>query len=165
MPDSGPRVVRLPPMSSGSTVGASGRRPAGVLSFESREPMSHFLQSVITAVGHDVFGLLEGRVLILYGLDAPPGLAELSVLHRVEREPARTAPSIGAIIRIGTIESRITAIGERAWPTLADIGHVLVSFNGAAATERPGEICAELVDTAALAAMLAAGNPIAVAEA
>ncbi len=126
--------------------------------------MSHFLRSVITAVGSDVFGLLEGRVLILYGLDAPPDLAELSVLHRVECEPAREAPSVGAVIRIGTIESRITAIGDRAWPTLADIGHVLVSFNGAAATERAGEICAEPVDTAALAAMLAAGNPISVAE-
>jgi PTS system glucitol/sorbitol-specific IIA component len=71
-------------------------------------------------------------------------------------------PRPGARIQIGGIEAKITAIGDKAWDKVREIGHVVVNFNGASAADRPGEICAEEVDGAALVAALVAGSEIAI---
>ena len=60
----------------------------------------HYYKTVISAIGEEVQALLEGGVLILYSDGAPPELAEVSVLHRVE-QASRDVPRIGSILRIG----------------------------------------------------------------
>lgn len=122
--------------------------------------MAIYLKTQITSVGPDVADLAEGGVVILFADGAPPELSEVSVLHKPEVGPTEEAPKVGDPITIGAIEARITAVGETAWKKVVDLGHVVVNFNHAASAERPGEICAAAVDSEALKAALAIGEPI-----
>lgn len=124
--------------------------------------MVHY-RTTITSVGPDVQELLESGMLILFADGAPPELAEVSVQHRVIDGPSDSAPHIGAEIRIGAVSARLTAIGDLAWKKVADIGHVVVNFNGAATAQRPGELSASEIDAAALAAALRPGAEIIIA--
>jgi len=120
-----------------------------------------FLKTQITAIGPDVADLIEGGVLILFADGAPPELAEVSVLHKVAHVD-KVQPKAGATIKIGALEAKITAMGDYAWNKVIEIGHVVINFNNAAATERPGEICATVLDGAALMANLKPGQTISI---
>lgn len=122
--------------------------------------MSVLFKTRVTAIGPEVADLAEGGVVILFADGSPPELAEVSVLHSVEEGPSEAAPTVGTPIRIGTLDAEITAIGASAWQKVLDIGHVVISFNGASDTDRPGEICATGVDTAALVGELKTGATI-----
>ncbi|UUP19643.1 PTS glucitol/sorbitol transporter subunit IIA [Nitratireductor thuwali] len=126
--------------------------------------MTVYLKTRITAVGPEVADLAEGGVVILFADGAPEELAEVSILHKSLDGPADNQPEAGTPIRIGALDTTITAVGETAWKKVRDIGHVVISFNGAAAAERPGEICAGVVDTAALVAALSSGTEITIGE-
>ena len=107
--------------------------------------MTTYLRTVITRVGPDVADLVEGGILILFAEGAPPELAEVSVLHRMDQAPAEESPAPGA---------------ELAWKKVRDIGHVVINFNDSDTPDRPGEICASAVNTDGLAAALSAGAEI-----
>jgi PTS system glucitol/sorbitol-specific IIA component len=124
--------------------------------------MTTFIQSTIVEVGPEVPELLEGGILILYALGAPPELAEVSVLHVLDEGPTADVPPVGAMLRIGTHAVPITAVGSSAWHKVSDIGHVVINFNGSDKAERPGEICVDRLDTAALAGFLVAGMLISI---
>jgi PTS system glucitol/sorbitol-specific IIA component len=102
----------------------------------------HYYKTVISEVGPEVRDLLEGGVLILYADGAPPELAEVSVLHRAEQAHAE-APRAGS---------------------QNEMGHVVINFNGSSAAERPGEICAQPVDTDALLACIRSGTVIEIVD-
>jgi len=122
--------------------------------------MPTLYRTTITEVGPDVGDLVAGGVLILFAEGAPPELAEVSVLHIVEEGPSPEAPPVGAAIRIGLVEARLTAVGELAWKKVAELGHVVINFNGASAVARPGELCATVVAGETLAAALLPGADI-----
>jgi glucitol/sorbitol PTS system EIIA component len=99
----------------------------------------------ITEIGPEVPEFIEGGYLILFQAGAPPELAEMSVLH--EPEPPRDEPpEAGDILAIGDKELRITAVGEKAWNNVRELGHVVFKFNGLDETELPGEIYVEETD-------------------
>ena len=127
--------------------------------------MTTLLLSKITAIGEEVPMLLEGGVFILFADGAPAELAEVSVCHLVEHAEPKTKPVPGNSINIAGISSRISAVGDRAWDKVVEMGHVVINFNGAKVAERPGEICAEVVDTEALFAALKPGAPISIVTA
>jgi PTS system glucitol/sorbitol-specific IIA component len=123
--------------------------------------MRHF-STVITQVSPEARELVEGGVLILFAEGAPPELAEVSVLHRVVIAPTAEPPAVGARLTFPGVAARITAIGDYAWKKIGDMGHVVINFNDATATPRPGEICVSSVDLAALAAALSPGAEISI---
>ncbi len=114
-----------------------------------------FYRTVVTAVGDEVADLLDGGVLVLYADGAPPALAEVSVLHRVQDEVVGHTPSAGDAFTLGSLHTRITAVGETAWRKVKELGHVVINFNGATNAERPGEICVEPVDLEMVKAAIA----------
>lgn len=118
--------------------------------------MRHF-STVVTAVSPEARELIAGGVLIMFAEGAPPELAEVSVLHRVASPPAAEAPAAGGKLMIAGVTTPITAIGDKAWAKIADIGHVVVNFNGSAAAPRPGEISVAPVDLSELAERLSPG--------
>ena len=120
-----------------------------------------FLKTTITAIGPDVSDLVESGVLILFAEGAPPELAEVSVLHKVDNM-SDAAPKAGAKISVGNLSANITAIGPAAWKKVLDIGHVVINFNDAKSAERPGEICATMLAPADIMANLKAGNVISI---
>lgn len=123
-----------------------------------------YYSTTVTAIGEEVADLLDGGVLILYADGAPAALAEVSVLHRVEGEVPAQAPPVGALVKVGGLTTRISAVGSSAWSKVRDLGHVVVNFNGAARAERPGEICVEATDTALVGSQLVSGCRILIAD-
>lgn len=119
--------------------------------------MSVLLRTRVTAIGPEVADLAEGGVVILFADGSPPELAEVSVLHAPDDAPSASGPEVGTIISIGSLAAEVTAVGTSAWQKVLDIGHVVISFNGATDTDRPGEICASEVDTDLLVAELKTG--------
>ncbi len=113
-------------------------------------------RTTIAAVGAEAGELIEGGVLILFGADAPPELTEVSVTHRDPGDVGRE-PVAGDRLHVGGEALRITAVGETAWQKVGDIGHVVFNLSGAAAAERPGEICLEPVSAATLLQALQPG--------
>jgi PTS system glucitol/sorbitol-specific IIA component len=118
------------------------------------------LKTQITFVGPDVADLADAGVVILFADGAPPELSEVSVLHKPEIGPTSEPPAVGSVIAIGALRTSITALGESAWKKVLDLGHVVINFNDATSTERPGEICASPVDLDQLKAALAIGGTI-----
>ncbi|MER8574301.1 PTS cellobiose transporter subunit IIB [Mesorhizobium sp. M1338] len=125
--------------------------------------MTVLLRTRVTAIGPEVADLAEAGVVILFADGSPPELAEVSVLHKTEHGPSDGAPQKGASITLGPVSAAITAIGASAWSKVVEMGHVVISFNGAAEAERPGEICASPVDPEALVAALKTGTIITIA--
>jgi len=81
-------------------------------------------------------------LLVLFETGAPPELAEISVLHEpISRREA--PPKAGDLVVIGPHEFRITAVGEKAWKNIQELGHAVFKFNGRTEAELPGEICLE----------------------
>jgi PTS system glucitol/sorbitol-specific IIA component len=99
----------------------------------------------ITELGPEVPEFLETGLLILFKAGAPPELAEMSALHEpssFREEPPKT----GDLLTIGDRELRITAVGDKAWKNVRELGHVVLKFNGQDETELPGEIYVEETD-------------------
>jgi PTS system glucitol/sorbitol-specific IIA component len=82
-------------------------------------------------------------------------------MHKVDHVD-KAQPKAGATIRIGALEAKITAMGDYAWKKVIEIGHVVINFNSASAAERPGEICATVLDGAQLMANLKPGQSISI---
>ncbi|WP_109479231.1 PTS glucitol/sorbitol transporter subunit IIA [Paraburkholderia sp. C35] len=124
----------------------------------------NYYKTVISSIGEEVQSLLEGGVLILYSDGAPPELAEVSVLHRVE-QASRDVPRIGSLLRIGEDSAVVTAVGPTAWNKVSELGHVVINFNGAQNAERPGEICVTEIDHERLFDGMKAGTVIEIVDA
>ena len=122
--------------------------------------MTVYYRTTITEVGPEVADLLEGGILILFAQGAPPELAEVSALHRVTEGPTPAAPPVGATIAVGPVRASLTAVGSLAWGKIADMGHVVINFDGATHSARPGEMSASAVPGATLAGAVQAGAEI-----
>jgi PTS system glucitol/sorbitol-specific IIA component len=119
-----------------------------------------YCSTTVTEIGEEVPDLLEGGVLILYADGAPPALAEVSVQHVVDGDVARQAPPVGARLTLGALTTGVTAVGSSAWDKVRDLGHVVINFNGASQAERPGEICVQPCDSAAVQREVRSGGRI-----
>jgi glucitol/sorbitol PTS system EIIA component len=133
-----------------------------LLSLVGPKSMIEHFRTVVTQVSDEARELVESGVLILFAEGAPPELAEVSVLHVVKSSPTADSPAVGAALSLGGVETEITAIGDYAWRKIGEIGHVVINFNGAATTPRPGEICASPVDFEALNLALIPGAEISI---
>ncbi|MDX6381236.1 MAG: glucitol/sorbitol system component [Rubrobacteraceae bacterium] len=96
----------------------------------------------IKEVGPEVEEFLEMGLLVLFEVGAPPELAEMSALHEPSHR-REDPPEAGDVLAIGEREFRITAVGEKAWKNIEDLGHAVFMFNGATEVELPGQIYLE----------------------
>jgi len=122
--------------------------------------MAFIWKTEITAVGPEVADLAEGGVVIFFAAGAPPELAEVSVLHAQSELSPSVDPVPGSPIAIGPLQGHITAVGTSAWAKVREMGHVVINFNGATTTDRPGELCASPFEGDHLAAALAVGATV-----
>lgn len=98
----------------------------------------------ITGFGDDAFCFLEDEdmnFLIIFNENAPPELAEISILH-TECE-LKESLQVGDTFSICDKKYRISAIGFEAEHTLKTLGHCTLGFNGGDEPERPGYIMLE----------------------
>lgn len=101
-------------------------------------------QSKIVELGPDALAFLEDEemnFIIIFNEDAPPELAELSVLHT--KAELKEAPAVGDTFKICGKEFKISAVGSEAVHTLEQLGHCTIDFKGGDEAERPGCIMLE----------------------
>lgn len=104
--------------------------------------MSSIYLTEVTEIGPEVEEMLEAGFLIMFEDGAPPELAEMSVLHKTS-EKRDEPPEPGDVLAVGSKEFRITAVGDKAWKNVLDLGHASFKFDGAEEPELPGQICVE----------------------
>jgi PTS system glucitol/sorbitol-specific IIA component len=99
--------------------------------------------ATITYIGPLAGEFLAEQIIVLFGQHAPEELAEFSLIHDgVEL----TAPfGAGDTVTIGDHAFQILAVGEVANDNLANLGHLVLKFNGEREVEMPGDVCLEAV--------------------
>lgn len=115
-------------------------------------------QSTVTSMGDLACEFLneECNFIIIFNENAPPELAEISVLHTISE--LKEDPCRGDKMIICGQEYTISAVGWEALNTLKELGHCTLSFNGLDEAGRPGMI--ELVGTPITREQLEAGGTI-----
>ncbi|WP_052890234.1 PTS glucitol/sorbitol transporter subunit IIA [Thermogemmatispora carboxidivorans] len=106
-------------------------------------------RAMIEEIGPQVPEFLPHGILIFFGPQAPAELREVSLVHTgaalqgvIEvgdwlcfREPSGEGGEVGRVLAY-----RVTAVGEVASANLAELGHLVVHFDGAAEAALPGTI-------------------------
>ena len=95
--------------------------------------------STITGWGDDALFFLEdadANFIIIFNEDAPPELADISVLHT--KAALLSEPAVGDTMIIGEKVFDVTAVGDEAKHTLRDLGHCTLCFKGGDEPDRPG---------------------------
>lgn len=103
-------------------------------------------RAVIHEIGPLVPEFLPHGILIFFGAMAPDELREVSLIHDGEqlRAPLEIGDLLLFVPSVGLpVVHRITAVGEVASKNLAELGHVVVHFDGAATANLPGTISVE----------------------
>ena len=116
-------------------------------------------QSKLVGLGPDALAFLEDEdmnFIIIFNEDAPPELAELSVLHT--KAELKEDPAVGDTLKIGNKEFKVSAVGWEAPHTWAELGHCTLDFKGGSEAERPG--CISLEGNKLTAEDLAVGGVI-----
>lgn len=98
-------------------------------------------QARITAIGPQVSEFADAGVLVFFGQNAPPELAEFAILHDGTHLEREIGPDDQ--IRLGGNSYRVLAVGDVANQNLSALGHLVVKFNGMTTPEMPGDVCAE----------------------
>jgi PTS system glucitol/sorbitol-specific IIA component len=95
----------------------------------------------VVGMGEMVKDLIEENMLILFNENAPDELAEISVLHTIDKIKADV--EIGDTIVIGNKKFTVTAVGDEANGTLKELGHCTFKFKNFNEKELPGVIILE----------------------
>ena len=95
--------------------------------------------TMITGWGENALIFLDdpdANFIIIFNDNAPPELADLSVLHT--QEELLGIPAKGDTMMICEKVFEITAVGEEAKSTLRTLGHCTLVFKGSDEPDRPG---------------------------
>ncbi len=84
---------------------------------------------------------VDAGILVFFGQDAPPELAEFAILHDGAQLNGVVAP--GDHVRLDDHVYRVLAVGDVANSNLGALGHLVVKFNGLTVPEMPGDVCVE----------------------
>ena len=95
-------------------------------------------QVKITGWGNDALEFLNPvcNFIIMFNEDAPPELADISILHT--KCELKEDPAPGDTMTICGKKYKVTAVGWEDINTLRDLGHCTVAFNGKTEVDRPG---------------------------
>ena len=95
----------------------------------------------VTAIGAQAELFKEEEMLILFGAQAPEGLAEYCYTIRLSKTSQDIQP--GQLLHFDDHAYRITAVGNVVNKNLNDLGHITIKFNGATEAELAGTLYVE----------------------
>ena len=85
--------------------------------------------ATITGMGPEALVFLgpemDPQFVVIFNEDAPPELAELSILHT--KSEINETPAVGDMLKLGKKMYTITAVGDEAAHTIATLGHCTLS--------------------------------------
>jgi PTS system glucitol/sorbitol-specific IIA component len=99
-------------------------------------------QGKVLAIGPLVDEFIQAGILVFFGKDAPEELIEFSVIHDATKLTAPIEP--GDMVYLGKEDYKILAVGEVANTNLANLGHLILKFNGEEKARLPGDVNLEL---------------------
>ena len=80
----------------------------------------------VTALGPEALSLLEANMIIIFNNNAPPELAEITVMHTIEELKEDVAP--GDVVTLGGHDYEVKYVGSEANYTLRELGHCTFYF-------------------------------------
>ncbi len=91
--------------------------------------MDPYFQSQVISIGSDAIGLISGGVAIFFAEPCPPELAEVSIVHRTIKVDPQRNPQPGDVLRVGSSQVTVTAVGALAGDNLRSLGHMVIYCN------------------------------------
>jgi glucitol/sorbitol PTS system EIIA component len=98
-------------------------------------------QAKVTFIGPLVSEFVNHNILVLFGNDAPEELREFAVIHDGTKLMANI--EVGDAVQFSEKKYHILAVGEVSNANLANLGHLVLKFNGETVPEMPGDVCLE----------------------
>lgn len=100
-------------------------------------------ETTISAIGPLAAEFLDAGIVVLFNETAPEELAEFAVLHGGAVLQSRVA--VNDLISFDDVSFRVLAVGNVANDNLANLGHLVIKFNGNHVVEMPGDVCVEAI--------------------
>ena len=99
-------------------------------------------QGKIISIGPLVDEFKQAGILVFFGKNAPEELVEFSIIHDASElvEPL----DVGDTIFLGDEQFTVLSIGDVANTNLANLGHLILKFNGETEARLPGDVNVEL---------------------
>lgn len=97
--------------------------------------------ATVIHVGPLLYEFTDAGILVFFGEDAPQELFDFAVIHDGKILHADLVP--GDLVKLDSEVYKILAVGEVANTNFANLGHLVLKFNGADEVELPGDVCVE----------------------
>lgn len=98
-------------------------------------------KATVTDIGPLVSEFINADILVFFGEDTPEELREFSIIHNGEKLLQDVVP--GDQINIDDSSYKVLAVGNVANLNLANLGHLIIKFNGLTEAKLPGDVCVE----------------------
>ncbi len=98
-------------------------------------------QGKILSIGPLVEEFKQAGILVFFGENAPEELLEFSVIH--DAKELVTPVAMGDSVILGEERYRVLAVGNVANTNLANLGHLILKFNGDTQARLPGDVNVE----------------------
>jgi PTS system glucitol/sorbitol-specific IIA component len=95
-------------------------------------------KSTITSLGEMVPEFLKAGFVIIFNNNAPKEMAEVSILHTIEKFNGEI--EIGDVFIIGNRKYIVSDVGYEANKTFKELGHCTLKFDGNCKAELPGQV-------------------------
>ena len=101
--------------------------------------MAEKYAATVTAIGEFASAFIEEGVLVFFATNAPEELQEHAVVHdRVTPQSADVR--VGDIVHLDGQSFPVLAVGDVANENLANLGHLVLKFNGLEEPEMQGDV-------------------------
>lgn len=98
-------------------------------------------EATVLEVGPLVTEFTEAGILVFFNNTAPEELREFTIIHDGTELKGELIP--GDKILLDGEEFEVLAVGDVANDNFANLGHLVMKFNGMSEVEMPGDVCVE----------------------
>lgn len=95
----------------------------------------------VTRLGELVTEFLDNGIIVFFGAHAPEELTDFAVIHNGTELHEQIVP--GDTVQVANEHFSVLAVGDVANQNLANLGHLVMKFNGKTEPELPGDVCVE----------------------
>lgn len=95
----------------------------------------------VTRLGELVSEFLNSGIIVFFGEQAPDELTDFAIIHNGTELREQIIP--GDHVQVADESFQILAVGDVANQNLANLGHLVMKFNGKTEPELPGDVCVE----------------------